>query len=288
MRIAIGLPSGATGGPAGAILEWARRAEAGPFSSVAVLDRGVSPGLEPLAVLAAAGAVTRRVRLMASIVIGPTRETTLLARQAAAIDALSDGRLSLGLAIGLREADYRATGFDFHARGRRLDEQLPTLRRLWSGGPLSDEIGPVGSAPARPGGPELLIGGYLPVVARRIAAWGDGFMAPGGGRPADMAALWERILEAWREAGREGAPRWVGAGYYALGPGADDAAGTYIRAMYGHDPELAARRLRAIPTSPAAVREFVAGQAALGADELILRPVAPELDQLERLADLVG
>jgi alkanesulfonate monooxygenase SsuD/methylene tetrahydromethanopterin reductase-like flavin-dependent oxidoreductase (luciferase family) len=288
LRIAVGLPSGATGSPAAEVVECAVRAEAGPFSSVGVLDRGVAPGLEPLAVLGAVAGATHRIRLLASVVIGPMRETTLLARQATTIDAISGGRLSLGLGIGVRPADYQATGIEFHTRGRRFDEQLPILRRLLRGEPLSDEIGAVGPPPARDGGVELLIGGYVGSVARRIAASADGFVSPGGGNAADLAAQWSGVQGAWREAGRSGSPRWVAATYFALGPRADDAAAAYIGAMYGADRALAARRLAMVPTSVPALRTLIEGRAEAGVDELLLRPCGGGLDQLDRLSDAVG
>lgn len=286
--IAVGLPTGATGGTAAEALEWARRAEAGPFSGVGVLDRGVGPGFEPLAVLAAVAALTTRLGLITSIVLAPTRETTLLARQATTVDALSGGRLSLGVAVGTRERDYRATGTEFRERGRHLDQQLPVLRRLLRGEPLDPDIGPVGAPPVRPSGAELLVGGYVPAVARRIAAWADGFVAPGGGDLPDLERLWAQVNRAWAEAGRVGRPRWVGAAYYALGPDGPDQAAAYIDRMYGHDPALAARRLAMIPTDPEGLRRLVDRQVAAGVDELLLRPVGSGIDQLERLADAVG
>jgi alkanesulfonate monooxygenase SsuD/methylene tetrahydromethanopterin reductase-like flavin-dependent oxidoreductase (luciferase family) len=288
MRIALGLPSRVASASGEMILEWATRADRGPFSSLVVTDRVVSKALEPLMVLAIAGGATRRIRLMTSVVIGPTRETTLLARQAATIDTLSGGRLTLGLGIGVRENDYLATGFEFRRRGRRVDEQLPILRRLWAGEALSNEVGPIGPSSPRPGGPELLIGGYVPAIVRRIAAWGDGYMAPGGGEPASMLEMWKNILQAWRDAGRQGQPRWVGASYFALGPKAFEQASGYINANYGYNPELAARRLRGIPTTPAAVEEAIQRQADMGVDEFILRPCAEDLDQMERLAGLAA
>jgi alkanesulfonate monooxygenase SsuD/methylene tetrahydromethanopterin reductase-like flavin-dependent oxidoreductase (luciferase family) len=288
MRIALGLPSRIIGASGELMLEWATRADRGPFSSLVVTDRVVSQALEPLAVLAIAAGATRRVRLMTSVVIGPTRETTLLARQAATIDALSGGRLSLGVGIGVRENDYLATGFAFRRRGRRVDEQLPILRRLWAGESLSNEIGPIGPPSARPDGPELLIGGYVPAVAQRIAAWGDGYMAPGGGEPESMLELWRQTLRLWKELGRQGQPRWVGASYFALGPKAFDQASRYINANYGYNPELAARRLRGIPTTAEAVEEAIKRQADMGVDEFILRPCAEDLDQMERLGELAA
>jgi alkanesulfonate monooxygenase SsuD/methylene tetrahydromethanopterin reductase-like flavin-dependent oxidoreductase (luciferase family) len=288
MRIAIGLPSRVSSASRAVILEWITRAERGPFSSVVVTDRVVSQSLEPLTVLAMAAGATRRVGLMTSVVIGPTRETTLLARQAATIDVLSGGRLTLGIGIGVRDNDYLATGFDFHRRGRRAEEQLPTLRRLWSGAAMSDQIGAIGPRPARADGPELLIGGYVTAIVQRIAKWGDGYMAPGGGEPENLLKTWHQIENAWQEAGRTGKPRWVGATYYALGPNARDHASRYINANYGYNPDLAARRLSTLPASDSAVEESIKRQADMGVDEFILRPCADELDQMDRLAEIAA
>ncbi|MGH7768616.1 MAG: LLM class flavin-dependent oxidoreductase [Candidatus Binatia bacterium] len=288
MRIAIGLPSRVASASGAVMLEWITRAERGPFSSVVVTDRVVAPALEPLAVLALAAGATRRIGLMTSIVLAPPRETTLLARQAATIDVLSGGRLTLGIGIGVRENDYLATGFDFHRRGRRVEEQLPILRRLWSGGELSDKVGAIGPRPCSASGPELLIGGYVPAIARRIAKWGDGYMAPGGGEPESLVKMWREIERAWREEGRKGKPRWVGASYYALGQNAGDHASRYINANYGNNPDLAARRLATLPASRAAVEESIKRQAGMGVDEFILRPCADDLDQLDRLAEIAA
>ncbi len=287
MRIAIGLPSRIASATGELMLQWIARAEQLGFSSVVVTDRVVSQALEPLTVLAMAAAATKRIGLMTSVVIGPTRETTLLARQAATIDLISGGRMTLGLGIGVRDNDYRATGFDFHRRGRRVEEQLAVLRRLWAGEPLSQEIGPIGPR-SRPRGPELLIGGYVPAIVRRIALWGDGYMAPGGGEPEATLKMWREIETAWRQAGREGKPRWVGASYYALGPSAAEHAARYISANYGYNPELAAKRLRTLPASTAAVEQAIKRQADMGVDEFVLRPCADDLDQMELLAEIAA
>ncbi|HEY1266722.1 MAG TPA: LLM class flavin-dependent oxidoreductase [Candidatus Binatia bacterium] len=288
MRIAIGLPSRVASASGDVMLEWIARAERGPFSSVVVTDRVVSQALEPLTVLALAAGATRRIRLMTSIVLAPVRETTLLAREAATLDVLSGGRLTLGIGIGVRKNDYQATGFDFHRRGRRVEEQLPLLRRLWSGENLSGEIGAIGPRSSLANGPELLIGGYVPAIARRIAKWGDGYMAPGGGEPEALVAMWKRIESAWKEEGRAGKPRWVGASYYALGPSGADYAKRYIGANYGYNPELGAKRLATLPATDKAVEAAIKRQADMGVDEFILRPCADDLDQMERLAEIAA
>jgi alkanesulfonate monooxygenase SsuD/methylene tetrahydromethanopterin reductase-like flavin-dependent oxidoreductase (luciferase family) len=288
MEIGIGLPVRLVAESPERLLEWAVRADEGPFSTIAVMDRVVYPALEPLVTLAAAAAVTRRVRLLTSILLVPTRETTLLARQAASIDALSGGRLSIGTGVGVREDDYAVTGVPFRRRGARLDEQLPSLRRIWNGEPGAATSSPIGPRPARPNGPELLIGGYVDAVARRIARWGDGFMAPGGGDPDRMTALWTLILDAWTDEGRPGRPRRLGGSYFALGPNAEAAARSHIDTWYGFDPALAERRIRSIPMTDGAVRDVIVRNEDLGVDELILRPCTADPDQFVRLAELVA
>jgi alkanesulfonate monooxygenase SsuD/methylene tetrahydromethanopterin reductase-like flavin-dependent oxidoreductase (luciferase family) len=289
VRIGIGLPTRDGALPPAALLAWGAAADAGPFSSVAVLDRVVFPLHEPLTVLAALIGVTERVALMTSAVIGPTRETTLLARQTATLDALSGGRLVLGLGVGVRPDDYAATGTDFHDRGARFDRQLATLRRCWAGEPASDGVGrPVGARPAGPGRPELLVGGYVPAVDGRIARHGDGYLAPGGATQEQLAARWAGVRAAWSAAGRPGHPRFVGSTYVALGPDAEAQAASYIRETYAFDPVLAERRLQGIPRTPADVVATIERHRALGMDEFVLRPCAPDPSLVDRLADIVA
>ena len=127
MQIGIGLPGMIPGTTGEQVVEWARRADAGPFSSLASLDRLVYRNYESLIMLAAAAAVTQRVRLMTTVLIAPLHNPAIFAKQAASIDALSHGRLTLGLGVGAREDDYRAAGVDFHtfdAGDARLDRKV--------------------------------------------------------------------------------------------------------------------------------------------------------------------
>src|SRR2546423_14186118 len=120
MRVGVGLPTGIPGTDGQLVIEWARRADAGPFSSLGVIDRLVYGNYEPLTVLAAAAAVTRRALLATSIGIGPLHNNALLAKVAASIDALSGGRLVLGLAGGGRKGGYWDAGGDHRRRGKRV------------------------------------------------------------------------------------------------------------------------------------------------------------------------
>ena len=177
MDISIGLPATIPGTSGSLVLDWAKQADSGPFYSLGILDRMVYPNYEPLITLAAAAAVTSRVRLMTTVLLAPLRGAGVLAKQAATIDALSGGRLTLGLGVGGREDDFHAAPASFHDRARRFEEQLDLMKRIWAGQPVSDEVGTVGPPPTQEGGPKLLIGGYSPTPIRRVGRWGDGFIS---------------------------------------------------------------------------------------------------------------
>src|SRR2546427_403557 len=100
MRVGVGLPNTLEGVDRRLMLEWARRADAGPFSSLRVLDRVAYRSVDPLAAPTTAAAVTTRIGLVTMVAIGPLRAPALLAKQAAALDEVSGGRLTLGLAGG--------------------------------------------------------------------------------------------------------------------------------------------------------------------------------------------
>src|SRR3954468_4893254 len=134
MDIGIGLPNAVPRVDRAGIVEWARRADEAGFSSLGTIDWIVYGNYESLIALAAAAAVTERIRLMTDILIAPLRSNTaLLAKQAATLNDLSGGRAVLGLAVGGRPDDYESSGVDFHSRGRIFDRQLEELARHWSG-----------------------------------------------------------------------------------------------------------------------------------------------------------
>jgi alkanesulfonate monooxygenase SsuD/methylene tetrahydromethanopterin reductase-like flavin-dependent oxidoreductase (luciferase family) len=287
MQIGIGHPGTIPGVKGQLILDWSRRADAGPFSSLASLDRLVFPNYEPLTTLAAAAAITQRIRLMTTVLLAPLHNTGILAKQAASLDALSGGRLTLGVGVGAREDDFRAAPASFHDRGKRFEEQLNTMKRIWSGQPLAADIGPIGPPPVQQGGPELLIGGYAPHAIQRVGRWGDGLIVGGAG--PDMARQVFALAEqAWKAAGRAGKPRFVACMYWGLGPNAAERAGAYLRNYYAVMGPLAEQIARSVPSTPEAVKGAMQAFADIGADELMCWPCIPDLDQVDRLAELVG
>jgi alkanesulfonate monooxygenase SsuD/methylene tetrahydromethanopterin reductase-like flavin-dependent oxidoreductase (luciferase family) len=276
MDVGIGLPNAVRGVDRAGIVEWAQRAEAAGFSSLGTIDRIVYGNYESLIALAAAAAVTERIRLATDILIAPLRSNTaLLAKQAATLDHLSGGRLVLGLAPGGRPDDYEVSGVEFSRRGRILDAQLEELTRLWREG----EVGP---APAN-GRPELLVGGTSPAAYRRAAQHADGWTSGGGGVER-LAQGRDQAIAAWRDAGRDGEPRTVALNYFSLGDDGEAVAHANLGHYYAFAGEYATHIAESAVTTPAAVRELVAGFEQAGADELILFPASTDPTQVDLLA----
>ncbi len=285
MKVGISLPADLSGVSSQLMLDWARLADEGPFSSLGITDRLVYPNWEPLAALAAAAAVTQRIRLMTTVLLAPLRHAGVLAKQAATLDVLSGGRLTLGLGIGESLDDYQAAPAGFHDRGKRFEAQLEMIKRIWSGQPLSDGTGPMGPQPVSPGGPPLLIGGRAPVAIRRVGRWADGLVATVRGGPPAASAAYRHAVDSWSENGRSGKPRFVGLRYLALGPNALDRGAVSIRQYYGPSAEA---MLQNMSSSPEDVKQSIQAYADIGMDELVFLATIPELDQVKRLADLVS
>jgi alkanesulfonate monooxygenase SsuD/methylene tetrahydromethanopterin reductase-like flavin-dependent oxidoreductase (luciferase family) len=275
MRVGIGLPNGIPVTPGSAIAEWAARAEEGPFTSLGVIDRVAYDAHDPFASLAAASAVTQRPRLVTMVVIAPLRATAILANEAATLDSLSGGRLTLGLAVGARTEDYRAAGVEHRDRGRRFEEQLLELRGLWEASP-----GPKAS-------PELLVGGSSDAAFSRVARYADGYVH-GGGPPRAFSRAADRALTAWTDMGRPGKPALWGQSYFALGGDAEERARAYMLDYYSFTGPFAEKIAEGLLTTPQEIAAQVRGYAEAGCDELVLLPAVSEIEQVDRLAEVVA
>ena len=152
-------------------------------------------------------AITQRVELVTGVVILPQRQTALVAKQAAAVDVLSGGRLRLGVGVGWNEVEYQALNEDFHNRGVRVEEQIALLRALWGETAITfhgrwhavQDAG-INPLPVRRQIP-IWIGGSADATLRRVARIGDGWLPQMP--PNDHArAMMERLRDYLREAGR--------------------------------------------------------------------------------------
>ena len=275
MEIGVGLPNAVPGADPAMVVEWARRADDGPFASLGTVDRVLYDNIEPMVALAGAATVTSRVELVTCILIAPLRERSTLAKQAISLDVLSGGRFTLGMAIGARADDYGVNEFHGH-RGDRLTDQVTELRALWDDGRLTPSV-------ARRPRPRLLVGGSSGPAFARMARLSDGYLH-GGGSSRAFARAAAQARAAWADAGRPGAPELWGQAYYALGD-AGDAGRRYLLDYYAFTGPFAQRIADGLLTTPLELRELVGGYADAGCGHLILLPAVAEATQLDRLAD---
>jgi alkanesulfonate monooxygenase SsuD/methylene tetrahydromethanopterin reductase-like flavin-dependent oxidoreductase (luciferase family) len=204
-----------------------------------------------------------------------------LAKQAATIDAVSGGRLTLGLAGGARDDDYKAAGLSPRGRGERLTDQLVELRTYWE----RDEVGPM---TATGYGPPVLVGGMSDAGFLRAARYADGYVH-GGGPPSTFIRAANKARTAWSDLARPGRPALWAQGYFALGD--DDTVGrgrAYVQHYYGFTGPFASKIAEGMLATPQAVAQFVRGYAEAGCDELVLLPAVADFDQIDRLRDALA
>ena len=163
---------------------------------------------EPFVLFGFLASATSRLGFATGIIILPQRQTALVAKQAAAVDVLSGGRLRLGVAVGWNPVEFEALGTDFHTRGRRIEEQVALMRALWTDELVTftgneHRVSDAGLNPLPVQRPiPVWMGGESEVVQRRTARLADGWMPHfGPGAKGQEAA--DRMLALVREAGRD-------------------------------------------------------------------------------------
>jgi len=283
MDIGIGLPNAVPDAKGAELTDWARGAEEAGFSTLGTIDRITYPNFEPVVALAAAAAVTERIRLATSVLLGPLRQNAAhVAKQFLSLDALAGGgRAVLGIAIGGREDDYSVSDIPMSERGAWIDEGLGTIRSIWNGEGEGAKVGP------RPqnGGPTMLVGGSVDKAFQRAARHGDGWIM-GGGTPDDFAAGVEKLEAAWKENGRDGEPRKAGLAYFSLGDAAEENADLYLRDYYAFLGEETAGMIAGSAAKDAeTVKSYLAAFEGVGCDELLLFPCSSDPAQVELLAE---
>jgi probable F420-dependent oxidoreductase len=236
MRIGVVFPQTELGGDAGAVRAYAQRTEELGFTHVLAYDHvvGADPVVhegwdgpydvhttfhEPMVLYGYLAAVTS-MELVTGIIILPQRQTVLAAKQAAEVDLLTGGKFRLGVGIGWNRVEYEALGQDFSTRGRRLEEQITLLRRLWTEQTVTfqgtfDQVTGAGLAPMPVQRPiPVWVGAQSPPAYRRAGRLADGWfpqMAPGPQLDQARRIVAEAATEAGRDPaslGMEGHLRW--------------------------------------------------------------------------------
>ncbi len=256
MKLGVVFPQTEIGSDPGAVREYAQAAESMGYNHILAFDHVLGanaesrPGWsgayrhtdafhEPFVLFGYLAAVTSSVELVTGVIILPQRQTALVAKQTAAVDVLSQGRLRLGIGVGWNAVEYEALGENFHNRGRRSEEQIDLLRKLWTNDLITydgrwHKVTDAGLNPLPVQQPiPVWFGGAAPQTLHRVATMGDGWFplfrpddrgreliesmreqaAAAGRGPDDIGVEswvsirdsseddWKRTADAWRELG---------------------------------------------------------------------------------------
>jgi probable F420-dependent oxidoreductase len=225
MHIGVVFPQTEIGADPAAIKDFAQTAEQLGYHHILAYDHviGANPASrpgwrppychldmfhEPFVLFGFLAGITRSIELTTGIIILPQRQTVLVAKQAAALDVLSAGRLRLGIGIGWNPVEYEALGENFHDRGRRSEEQIEVMRKLWTGNPITyqgrwHKIIDAGLHPLPVQRPiPIWMGGTDDRVLDRIARLGDGWFPQFSPDEKCRAAI-DRIHVRAKAAGRD-------------------------------------------------------------------------------------
>ncbi|HXA43342.1 MAG TPA: LLM class F420-dependent oxidoreductase [Candidatus Solibacter sp.] len=224
MKLGVVFPQNESSADPGALRDYVQAVEAMGYDHLEIYDHvlGASPDRpggwngpythehlfhEVLVTLGYLAGVTTRLELVTAILILPQRQTALVAKQAAEVDLLSGGRLRLGVGLGWNRVEMEGLGEDYSTRGRRMEEQVALLRRLWTE-PLIDFTGDfnvISNAGINPlPGRQIPIwmGGTVDAAKRRAARLADGWMMNLPIESDPYAAL-DEVRGYVAEAGRE-------------------------------------------------------------------------------------
>src|ERR1700722_3641084 len=282
------------------LLALAERAERLGFDSIWVGDSLLArPRHDPMTLLAAAAARTKKAELGTAVLLPALRNPVVLAQQIATLDQISQGRYILGVGIASDVPNIRtefvAAGVPFEKRVGRMLEGLRLCRALWTGKPVSwngrwvVENSVLGPTPHRPGGPPIWIGGMVRAARERVGRLYDGWF-PNAPDAAGWGVQWREIRDIAREAGRNPADL-TGAIYLTLT--IDEDAGVAERRIDGFmenyygQPAAVMRGRQANYAGPAAgAGEWLKSYVDEGASHLVLRFAGDSERQMATIARL--
>ncbi|MDG1401121.1 MAG: LLM class flavin-dependent oxidoreductase [Candidatus Binatia bacterium] len=289
MKISLCIPYAKTDYDRQTTLDWCRMADEGPFASLGCGERIVSHTQDMSIVLAAACALTERVRIVPSLYILPMHSAVRVAKELATMDVLSDGRVTATVGVGGREHDYKAVGASFKKRLQRLDAGVAEMKRTWDGVPPFEGTDPVGPPPVQKGGIPIWSGAMNPKSIARSSKWADGlygFTMNGDAGPAKQQ--FDLATAAWEAEGR--ARPYLATGFWCCL--ADDAENRlkqyvvdYLKIIDENIANLIADTM--VTSNEDAVRKCLDDIEALGADECFLNTATRDLVEIEKIANIV-
>ena len=293
MKISMGLPTLLPHGR-NEELTWYRKIDEGPWDGLAISDGVVTPYGWALSVqLAAAAAMTERVRLWTAINTLPLRNAVLFAKELATIDVLSGGRVTLGVGIGSQNEDYLAVGGELSQRRQRMDQHVATMRKIWAQEPPVPGHYPVGPKPLQSGGIPFVAGVMGPKSIARAAKWAMGVIDGGNTiifNAEGLSAQKELVTQVWRDEGRKETPHFSTYVFFALGTNAKEQLAKYVFNLSLPFGEDNARMAAETSTNygAATLREAVESARSIGLNDIILMPTTADPSEIDRARDALG
>lgn len=268
------------------ILELGDYAEQVGIDSVWIGDSLLAkPRHEPLALLAAIGARTERIKVGTAVLLPMLRNPVLLAHQLATIDQITQGRMIVGLGTA-RDNDairreFQAAGVPFEKRIGRMLEQVRLCRALWSGektnwdGMFSVRDAELAPTPWTPGGPPLWGGGGVELAQKRAGRYFDGWMPSGAGTPAEWATKWNAIKDYASAANRDPS-KLTGSAYVTIAVNDDAAAAkreldVYLEGYYNQDSDIIRSQQYCFSGNRVEATQWLAEFVAGGASHIVVR-----------------
>lgn len=273
------------------ILEWFRRVDEGPFSTLSCGERMVGSSIDMMAIMAAAAAATERVRIVPTLYVLPMHPAVKVAKHAATLDLISGGRTSITVGIGGRVDDYRCMEKEPVRRYAKMDEQVAMIRKIWAGELPFEGTEPVGPAVVQPGGPPILAGVTGPKGIARASKWADGIYSwSGNGVREEIEGQLELVRSSWEAAGRDSEPQRVAGFWYSLAPNADEKLKAYVYKYIKIMGDAPARAMASMVdrSSPDAVRASLDAYEELGVEECWLNTATSDLAEIDGLLEVMG
>jgi len=271
-------------------LEWFRRVDEGPFSTLSCGERMIGTSVDMMALLGAAAAMTKRVRIVPTLYVLPMHPAIKVAKHAATLDMIAGGRVSITVGIGGRVHDYMCMEKEPVARYAKMDEQVAQIRRIWAGEIPFDGAEPIGPALVQKNGPPILAGVMGPKSTARAAKWADGVYSWSGNGVADeMKVQQERVVDEWQKAGRDTAPERVAGFWCSSVPDADAKLKAYVYKYLKVIGEKPATYMSSMcdRSTPDAIRASLDAYEETGVEECWLNTATAEIAEIDGIQEII-
>jgi alkanesulfonate monooxygenase SsuD/methylene tetrahydromethanopterin reductase-like flavin-dependent oxidoreductase (luciferase family) len=276
------------------LTHWAKKIDQGPYSSLALGERICFPSPDFMATLGACAVLTERVNLVTTVIVLPTHNPVVLAKQLATVDVFSQGRLVVGVGTGGREEDYFASGTDLtQKRIAVMKSHVEIMRRVWAGENIVEgALRPVEPFPIQQPGLPILAGVMGPKGLASAAQWADGISGMSmTGRADEAEQAFDQARQAWKSAGKTDTPALNTAFWFALGDNADQQIEKHLTRYFNWIDEGSREAMvkhGGFRGNPAELKDRLKAFADIGTDELLLIPTSIDPQEVDRASEVVN